>query len=101
MLKTVHRTEIALVDEQIQELRGFLRILHVAPHRNPMKDALEVWFEVADFDDVHRVKFFVHGTGHTFDHPHAEYVGTCPTHNGALIWHVYAQWPIPEEDTDA
>lgn len=49
-----------------------------------------LWAEVTDpaaFAAVTR-QFVVHGTGHWIDHD-GTYVGTCHTHNGAMVWHIY------------
>lgn len=96
----VHRTEIPIADATTQKLRGYLRALHVAPHRQAPSAYLEVWYEAADIDEEMPVRFHVHGTGHPFEHRsvNTPYIGTVLTHGGAFVWHVYVEYPAREED---
>ena len=55
--------------------------------------------EAADIDEEMRVRFWVHGTGHPFVHnwSNTPHVGTITTHDNALVWHVYAEYPLEEK----
>ena len=99
MRKLIHRVVLEITDEQVADLPGFIRPLHVAQARpyprgvgNAPGPYLELWYEVEATRDgdlePRDVTVWVEGTGHLFDH-HGDYVGTFPTDDGRLIWHVY------------
>lgn len=104
MRKLIHRVVLEITDEQVADLPGFIRPLHVAQARpyprgvgNAPGPYLELWYEV-ELDDVglpaeNRPRFvdvWVEGTGHFIDHD-GEYVGTIFTHTDSLVWHVYVE----------
>lgn len=102
-MTTIHRTVIPIVDNVVVRLPGYRRAIHAAPSREdctgiPAGYGVEVWYET-DLEDPVDVRFYVHGTGLYFEHPDAQHVATFPTADGALIWHVYAEYPLAEKLT--
>lgn len=97
LLRAVWKYPLELVDgPQEREMPKGARVVHVAT-----QDVVTptLWAEVSvPTDAIGDVvsaalvwtarRFVVHGTGHVIDHD-GTYVGTCHTHHGAMVWHIY------------
>lgn len=101
-MTVIHRAQFRITDETVLTLPGYRRTIHAAPSREyatgiPRGLGVEVWYEAYQDEPGHDepvdVRFYVHGTGHPFDHPHAEHVATF---GDSLIWHVYVEYPTRE-----
>lgn len=98
-MTTIHRTQFPVRDELVLTLPGYRRAIHAQLLRRHIAQRLgvanpwiEVWYET-EGDNPIDVRFYVEGTGHQFTHQ-AQHVATFQ--DGALIWHVYVEYPLAE-----
>lgn len=91
--RRVFRYRLPIADSPIVVLPTGAEVLSVGPPRDA-RDELDLW-AVVDPTVVTEQdrRFRVVGTGNPMPDDCGRFVGTVPTHGGALIWHVFEVAP--------
>ncbi len=89
-MKTIHKYQLAMADEQLLQLPMDSKPLCVQM-QNGMP---HVWVMIDMNQPMYGIyKFYTHGTGHNFNH-NANYLDTYQMDGGGLIFHVFWELPI-------
>lgn len=85
MKQSIWKFDLQVESEQIIRLPKDADILSVQIQNG----APRIWAIVNTVNPVVDRHVYMFGTGHPFDKPDANYVGTIQEAQGALIWHVF------------
>lgn len=85
----IYKYSLEITDEQIIPVQSFEKVLSVIE----MNDRLYLYCVVNEFlSNITDVKVYIKGTGHSLDDIYGkelQFMGTFPTYNGKLVWHVF------------
>lgn len=89
-MKTIHKHNLRIDDEQILNLHQGFRLLSI----KEVNGTPYIWVEVNTNEPKVEVLIHTVGTGHeiTFDTARAQYIDTVVMFNGSLVFHFY--WEI-------
>lgn len=87
--RTVLRIQLPIAGAHEVDLHKGVKVVKTAPNRGHGYH-IDLWFErnTASCEETVKVKFYVHGTGHTVYR--GLYVDTVIMPDG-LVWHIYAE----------
>ncbi len=89
---TIYRYRLPIIDCPTLLLPEGARVLSVGPPRDD-RDELDLWALVDAANDTTmgrlRRDFRIVGTGNPVPPDVGPFIGTVPTHGGALVWHVF------------
>jgi hypothetical protein len=84
---SICKYNLAIVDEQIVKIKGFVSILSV----EEQYDGIVLYALVDITPDLPEMEktIFIHGTGHEFTMDNKCFIGTVKLHEGWLMFHVF------------
>ena len=89
--RRIFRYRLPLTDRPVVTLPTDAEVLSVGPPRDG-SDHLDLWAVVdADMPTEQDRKFRIVVTGNPMSDDCGRFIGTVPTHGGALIWHVFEE----------
>lgn len=86
--RTVWRFALPITDRHALSMPGFPAILHVAPSRLAPNE-LDLWAVVEPGAPRQDHEILVVGTGNPLPADAGRHVGSCITHGGDAVWHVF------------
>lgn len=90
--ETIWRFPLPITDMPTLNLPAGSKVLSVGPPRGPelySNDGMDLWALVDPTAAPEPRSFRVVGTGNPMPPDAGRFVGTVPSHGGALIWHVF------------